>query len=319
MKARKPRRHEGALLGALGLCVIGLFGAVSEGVDFRLLDRPTAASSDAAAAALASISDQERKSARMLNDAFDRMGYDLAAVHNGTGEVPRVYFAHLPRDLHALDDIDLRKQVFLRALLPVVLQVNEEILADRQRLLYLKAKTQAGRELTDLERYWLNTIAAEYRMSKPHLPDLLKLVDEVPVSMALAQAIEESGWGTSKLARESNALFGQFGMTEQDGRTVWDYRSFETLTDTVRAYARNLNTHRAYREFRRHRSVLRARGVVLDGHDLAGHLVAYSERGDAYVSTLRSIIRANGLDGFDRARLNTHSAGLLRTAAFFRQ
>ena len=197
--------------------------------------------------------------------------------------------------------MDARKTLFLRLLLPMVLQVNEQIGADRQRLLHLSAKMAAGTPLAAAEVGWLLALADAYDQPDADPNALLRKVDVIPPSMALAQAIEESGWGTSRIARQSNALFGQFG---QLGAGDWDYRKFASLGDAVSAYARNLNTHRAYREFREMRARMRRNTGEIDAWALVSTLHRYSERGDGYVQALRSIMRDNGLEAFDTARLN---------------
>jgi Bax protein len=114
--------------------------------------------------------------------------------------------------------------------------------------------------------------------------------------MALAQAGLESGWGRSRSAREDNALFGQMAFAPA---TLPKLQAFGDLLETVQAYARNLNTHRAYAEFRRRRAALRARGDMLDGHTLAAFIQRYSERGPHYVEAIRDLMRTNNLSLLD--------------------
>jgi Bax protein len=204
--------------------------------------------------------------------------------------------------------MDARRVLFLRALLPVVLHVNDQIGADRQRLLTIRASMSRGETLSAEDVQWILSLADAYDQPDDDIDALLKKVDVIPPSLALAQAIEESGWGTSRIAREQNAIFGQFG---QGVAGDWDYRNFASLSEAVASYARNLNTHRAYREFRQARARMRAARGDIDSVDLAGALHHYSERGDDYVSTLRSIIRANALESFDAARLNLRSVATI--------
>lgn len=251
-------------------------------------------------------------SARLLHDTFDRIGYRLDAVAGDGDPVPPILLARMPRDLAHLAPVDARKRVFLQVILPQVLHVNQSVLRDRARLLEIKerAPLEAGGD----DAAWLAALSERYAVAGD-IDRLLTRVDAIPVSLALAQAAEESGWGTSRFAREGNALFGQWsfsgiGLVPVDaadkGHRV---RSFATLVDAVRAYAHNLNTHRAYAEFRRLRAALRAAdGRALDGEALAGSLGHYSERRDAYVDSLRSIIRANNLRAFDAARLGEREA-----------
>lgn len=247
------------------------------------------------------IRQAETRSAQSLQAAFDRIGFNLDAVSQGYSSVPRVLLASLPPDLDRLDSMDARKALFLRALLPVILHVNDQIGSDRQRLLAVRGKMARGETLLAEEVEWVLTLADSYDQPDADVDALLKKVDVIPPALALAQAIEESGWGTSRIAREQNALYGQFG---QDASGDWDYRNFTSLTEAVTSYAHNLNTHRAYREFRQARARMRSQKGEIDSVELASMLHRYSERGGDYVGTLLSIIRVNGLEAFDAARLN---------------
>ena len=128
---------------------------------------------------------------------------------------------------------------------------------------------------------------------------------------ALAQAAEESGWGTSRFVHEGNAVFGQWTFSDsgslvparRDDDKFHRVRVFSSLLDSVRAYARNLNTHSAYRGVRRQRHELRLKGAPLDGLLMVDNLKSYSQRGEKYVETIRTLIETNNLHRLDDARL----------------
>lgn len=245
-----------------------------------------------------SLSEDERNQATRLDAAFTRMNYRLDRVAAGQ-RVPPLFLPNLPEDLDSLAEVDTKKQVFLRLMLPLILVVNEEIAEDRARL---EAMRQGK---TARDEGWLSELAQRYQSPSTDLTVLLRRVDVVPPSLALAQAVEESGWGTSRFVREGNNLFGQVGdditpAGDQGGPAM---ASFDSLHAAVRAYTHNLNSHRAYEPLRRIRAQIRARGGFPDGHSLAGALIAYSERGHAYVDSIRAVIRHNSLLRFDHARL----------------
>ena len=139
--------------------------------------------------------------------------------------------------------------------------------------------------------------------------ELLRRVDVVPPSMAIAQAAVESGWGTSYAARVGNSLFGQIQPNGRHSVNVpWRPgpampQPFSSVSDSVDAYFLNLNTHFAYGDFRAERARMRSGGKEPDGYHLIGQLLRYSELGHAYVNFVRSLIRENQLSDFDRARL----------------
>ncbi len=240
--------------------------------------------------------------------------YDLNAVLQGQQGVPRITWVRLPKNLSAVRESSQRKEIFFKTVLPLVLQVNEQIVSDRGRLWNLHARQLSGVRLDALDRLWLAVLAEQYGTSRGDIVALLDRHDVVPPSLALAQAATESAWGTSRFVREGNAMFGEWTFKADHqgivpaGREVGKthrVRAFDTLFDSVRSYVTNLNKHRAYKEFRKQRSAMRAKGQVVDGMILAGALHRYSERGAAYVSELRSIISSNDLDLLDSAELSS--------------
>ncbi len=247
-----------------------------------------------------------------LHDTFERMDYDLDAVTADGLPVPRVFLASLPTDLADVREAQKRKGVFFRAVLPLVLQVNEEIAADRKRLWRLHAQLKHGNKIAAVDRLWLIVLSERYKVKRGDMRALLKRVDVVPPSLALAQAAEESGWGTSRFSRLGNAIFGEWTFDKESGLLPREredgkrhrVKAFKSLLHSVRAYARNLNSHRAYREFRAARGDLRRNGAPLSGRKLVDTLKRYSERGLDYVKTLRSIMAVNKLGPLDEARLS---------------
>ena len=243
---------------------------------------------------------------------FNLAGYDLAAVRSAIAPVPRVYLEALPSDLSELTSVAAKKRLFVQAVLPIVLKVNEEIAAARWRAQRLGDKLMWADPVTPADRRWLEEMAERYGTAPFNIPGLLHRMDIVPPSLGLAQAALESGWGTSRFVREGNALFGQYtyesvtGMVPErrDEDRRHRIRRHDTLLAAARSYVHNLNTHAAYEDFRERRARLRGAGRLIGGYDLAGQLEAYSERRAAYVEALRRIMRQNRLGDFDRAWLN---------------
>lgn len=235
-------------------------------------------------------------SSRGLIDLFDQHNFKLG----GSTVVPALFIQRLPSDISSVTQAADRKALFLRALLPFVVATNERITRQRERLIDLMPLIEQGLPLGTDDRRFLEQIQTEFRVSRPDPEELLRRMDVVPPSLALAQAAEESGWGTSRPAREDNALFGQMVFNAGGMRL----REFENLRETVEAYIRNLNTHRAYADFRQKRAQLRRASRPLDSHMLVGHIERYSERGMDYVATIRGLMTTNGLRNFDDARLS---------------
>lgn len=251
------------------------------------------------------------RSVAALSAHFDGLQYRLSKVRVGGDLVPRHYLVKLPPDIAEIDSVDVRKRFFIKAVLPVVLRVNEDILAERDRLKQLRAQAESGATLDQADVAWLTSVARRYGCKRYDWEELLRRVDMIPPSLAIAQAATESGWGTSRFALEGNALFGEHTNDPKQGMAPigskspakFHVRAFPNLLENVRSYAHNLNQHRAYPEFRAQRAKLRAANKRLDGHALAGGLELYSERGLVYIKLLRRIIGANDLSYLDDARL----------------
>lgn len=260
---------------------------------------------DAWAPPLASVRDIKSMTRR-----FEQIGYRLEGVRDGD-DVPRLFLASLPQDLPAVDSVDERKRLFIKALLPHILRVNETILEERNRLQRLAQRHADGLGISSGDQTWLAELALRYGESPDDFGALLRRHDIVPPSLALAQSIEESGWGTSRFALHGNALFGQRTFEPGDGMVPkqrgageqHEVKSFDHLHESVLTYVLNLNRHTAYKEFRRLREVMRGKEAPLNGSVLAGSMTRYSERGQEYVDTIRTIMRTNDLAAFDGAKL----------------
>lgn len=244
-----------------------------------------------------------------LESDFASVEYRLRDIRERVAEVPRIVPNTVPRDIEALVDIDRRKTVFFKMVLPLVLMVNEDLMATRARIEEL---TATGVSVSPEDAAWLAGRYESYRVEPGDVAALLRRVDAIPPSLALAQAAIESGWGTSRFAQEGNALFGQWVWGEdadgivpeerKDGMTH-KIRAFETPLQAVAAYIKNLNTHRAYGHLRDIRARLRRQGAPLNGMTLAEGLEAYSEKGREYIRIVRQVISANRLRPLDGARL----------------
>ncbi len=243
---------------------------------------------------------------------FDRLNYTQQSWDAGNREVPRIIFDRVGehwRDTSKNIPVALKKQIFFRLMAPLLLVANENILAERRLV--------RDAHLDDPK---LKALAVKYKISSD--PDaaltekqrqqLLLRVDTLPPSLVLAQAAEESGWGSSRFTIEGNAFFGQWdfsgkGMVpKQQRKKLGDYRlaRFDSPLASVEGYMLNLNTNQAYRQLRELRARLRAEGKPMTGIELAGTLDKYSERGQAYIDGLRKMIRFNKLGPVDEAYLS---------------
>ncbi|MFI4999287.1 MAG: glucosaminidase domain-containing protein [Reyranellales bacterium] len=250
------------------------------------------------------------RTADELAGFFRDVAYSLTDIRLGEA-VPPIRVERVPDDLGTKDGIE-RKALFITAILPVILEVNQRVLAEREQLLYLRDKLAAAPDrVTSIERQWLENLADRYDTPVDKIDELVRRVDLVPPSMAIAQGGIESGWGTSFAARTGNALFGQIQSVGRHSVSVpWKPgagmpQPFTNVAEAAEAYVVNLNTHPAYAAFRIERAAMRERREPLDGFKLIGQLLRYSELGQEYVRFVRQVMREDKLTDFDSARLSS--------------
>lgn len=242
-------------------------------------------------------------------DLFKEKGFNPeGALKAGGTAIPPVYLVALPKDLKSVRDTDRRKAVFVSVVLAHVLWANDRLREDRARIERLKRAHAAEQPMRSRDRKWLARIAKKYRTKPMAFDQLLRRVDVIPPRLAVAQAAQESGWGTSRFARAGNALFGQHapvgdGSITARGDDGVALRAFESIQRSVLGYMRNLNSHRAYRQFRDARAEMRRAGRPMDAMALAGTLGRYSEEGALYVQRLRLIMQMREVDAARGARL----------------
>ena len=247
---------------------------------------------------------------------FDEIGYTAEQWQAGIREIPRLEITHIPKRWQEQSPhipVKDKKNIFFRLAGPGILLANEKIAADRKQLL---DKINNNRTKDDP---WVLQLAKRYKVigenrNTINIKDLDTLkhrVDIIPPSLSLAQAAEESGWGTSRFAVQGNALFGQWDFSGQgikpknQRKELGNYgiAKFDTPQAAIEAYILNLNTHNAYKKLRNKRATIREKGIRPTGWELANTLDQYSERGAAYVETLHSIMEYNKLKPVDDAYL----------------
>ncbi len=236
---------------------------------------------------------------------FKDVDYDLRKVRNEKLVKP-IYFTQFPRDLDNLASVQLKKETFIKIVLPLIVAENEKILDDRKKLKILSEK----KFTSDLEKQWLRQKLLEYKVKKSDLSELMVRMDMIPVSIALAQAAKESGWGTSRFALEGNAIFGQWTWDGQgiaplkrDGDKNHKILKFPILRASVKAYKNNLNTHKSYSKFREKRRSLRNKNKAITGLSLTDTLKNYAQTGSEYTRILNQIITQNNLSDFELVKL----------------
>jgi len=256
--------------------------------------------------------DSVRLSAATIKQLFEDTNYNLKDVRKNKLVKP-VALTLLPQEIKMIENTKKRKEFFIQIVLPLIVKENNNIRIDRKTLFRVINKSNNSVS----EKQWLEKKYKQYGVKLGDLSSLKIRMDEIPVSLAIAQAAKETGWGTSRFAQEGNALFGQWtwsgeGLKPKDADADKGHKimKFNVLQASVRAYQRNLNTHRTYREFRKARAELRDLNKPLDSMELSKYLNKYAETGNQYVEVLQKIIKQNNLKDFDDARLLPSSGDL---------
>ena len=249
--------------------------------------------------------DTVRLSASTIEQLFKDTNYSLSEVRR-TKKVKPIRLSLLPNEMKSIENSGKRKNLFIKIILPLVLEENNRIIIDRKKLFTILNKNKNSKD----EIKWLNQKFKQYGVVNKDLATLKVRMDIIPVSLAIAQAAKETGWGTSRFAIEGNALFGQWTWSGEgikpagaDTNATYKVMKFNVLKASVRAYQRNLNTHSSYKKFRFIRAQLRDDNKKLDSLKLAEYLDNYAQTGTEYTKVLKQIIQQNQLKDFDEVKL----------------
>ena len=202
-------------------------------------------------------------------------------------------------------DVNERKRTFFAYLLPAIEEMNDRVMAQREELVRLYSKHDANQAMLQAEQEWFEELLSYYQVDEANIDEqfevLLHRVDIVPSTLVLIQAANESGWGTSRFAREGLNFFGQWCWTQGCGIVPaarpagqsYEVRKFASMEASVEAFIRNLNTHFAYKELRGLRMQERIADNTVTSTTVTAGLLSYSERGQDYIDELNQMIRIN--------------------------
>ena len=250
-----------------------------------------------------------RLNASTIKQLFKDTKYNLKDVRKSKLVKP-VNLELLPNEMKMIENTKERKNLFIQIILPLILEENNQIKFDRKKLFAILNRSNNSNS----EKKWLNMKFKQYGVKNKDLLTLKIRMDEIPVSLAIAQGAKETGWGTSRFALEGNALFGQWTFSDNgikplgaDSNQSHKVMKFQVLQASVRAYFRNLNTHSSYRDFRKFRAAARDNNEKLDSLSLADYLDEYAATGVKYTEILKKIIKQNSLQDFDDVKLLPNS------------
>jgi len=247
-----------------------------------------------------------RLSASTIEQLFKDTNYNLKTVKKTKLVNIGNNLDHLPSEMKNIENVKKRKNLFIQIVLPLIIEENTKIKLDRKKLFVILNKNSNSK--SDIE--WLKNKFKQYGVAKNDLSTLKIRMDEIPVSLAIAQAAKETGWGTSRFAQKGNALFGQWTWSGNgikpagaDSDSTHKVASFKVLKASVKAYQRNINTHSSYKKFRKERAIQRDNYGKLNSLELVKYLDKYAETGIEYTKTLSKIIKQNSLTDFDDVKI----------------
>ena len=230
------------------------------------------------------------------------------------GHLPII--SELPDDFSEIQDVPTKKKLFYLVTLPLIYNANTSIMQERRMVINIEKKF-ARKELNKNETDEIIKLSKKYKLDYSEINTKLfrklkQRINIIPVSLALGQAIIESGWGQSRFATEGNALYGQWTTSEDKGIIPQDrdedkthaVLKFKNLSESVEAYMFNINTHQAYYNFRVIRRIDERIKYTDPISMKVKYLAAYAEIGDKYVDKLELIIASNNLQEFDRFKFN---------------
>ena len=247
-----------------------------------------------------------RFSASTIEQLFEDTKYNLKSVKETKLVNIGNSIDHLPNEMKKIENIKKRKNLFIQIVLPLIIEENTKIRLDRKKLFAILNKNNNSK--TDKD--WLIKKFKQYGVKKNDFSTLKIRMDEIPVSLAIAQAAKETGRGTSRFAQEGNALFGQWTWSGDgikpagaDSDSTHKVAKFKVLKASVKAYQRNLNTHSGYKDFRRERAIQRDNDGKLNSLELVKFLDKYAETGAEYTKILKQIIQQNSLTEYDDVKI----------------
>jgi len=247
-----------------------------------------------------------RLSASTIEQLFKDTNYNLKSVKKTKLVNIGNNLDHLPSEMKSIENVKKRKNLFIQIVLPLIIEENTKIKLDRKKLFVILNKNSNSKS----EIEWLKKKFKQYGVAKNDLSTLKIRMDEIPVSLAIAQAAKETGWGTSRFAQKGNALFGQWTWSGTgikpagaDNDSTHKVASFKVLKASVKAYQRNINTHSSYKKFRKERAIQRDNYGKLNSLELVKYLDKYAETGIEYTKILSKIIKQNSLTDFDDVKI----------------
>jgi Bax protein len=265
------------------------------------------------------------KSYKQVQTLFADLDYHWDKIDNG---IPDISLRTLPQDLSSINDTKQKKQLFFMSLLPMVIKKNNVILSQRETIIQLLQKFDRYGSLNAQQQKTLKRLGKHYRCAVAPLNDvkirqnLLRRIDIVPAALVIAQAANESAYGTSRFARMANNLFGEWTFKTGTGLVplarskdkTHEIKIFDSIGESIDSYLTNINTHKAYKKLRLAREKMRLNNQPIRANILAEGLINYSSRRGEYVREIQTMINYNRLAKLSTLELRDSTTQLVASA-----
>jgi Bax protein len=210
-----------------------------------------------------------------------------------------------PKWYYDIKDIKKAKESFVELLLPLIKKENQKIYNERITAINIFKKGYFS--WSNQEKTTIIKLAKKYKIRDIfNQQEYKKRIDKIPISLVLAQAAIESGWGKSRFVKDANNIFGHWTFSEigivplkRDENKKHKLKLFRNLSESIATYMLNLNRNRAYKEFRKERFLCKLENKTFNGMIAAKNLKRYSAIGIEYVYRLKRVIRVNNLNRYD--------------------
>jgi len=197
--------------------------------------------------------------------------------------------------------IENKKQTFINMMIPSILVAKHRIKEERKKVLKLLRQEHISKK----DDLWLRK--KRYIFKASTVDELYKRMELHPTSIVIAQAIIESGWGTSRFFEQANNVFGIWSFNEHEKRiaaskkrgdkTIY-LKKYKDVEQSISDYFLLLSTKDAYKEFREKRLESQDPFILIE------QLGKYSELGEAYIENLKNTIEENQLLAYDSYSLD---------------
>ena len=191
--------------------------------------------------------------------------------------------------------VQQKKQRFKDILVPIATEVYNTLYNQ-----YIDVKRDIEQ---NINREFIEKMKVEYRAKNDE--ELLYALKPHPISILLAQGAIESAWLTSRFTVKENNIFGVWSFNKNEPRIEANatrgekkiyLRKYKTYKAAIFHYYKNLAKNRAYKEFRKQRT------LTDDPYELVQYLGSYSEKKEIYTNTLKKMIEYNKFYEYDIKR-----------------